>query len=204
MKSLGSILFLCIMVNSYGQPLTSGKIIFKETIKLKIDLGNSNPEMAKMIPSSQSVDKVLYFNSNESLYKNHTAPKDLEVKNEDEGNTFKLVLSMPESITYINKESDTYLQSQDLMGKEFLVTDKPIQHKWRVTGEQKIIMNYTCQKAIMNDTSRNVVAWFTTLIPVATGPAGITGLPGMILALEQNNGERMTLAVSVEPLPLDY
>lgn len=204
MKSLTTFLFLFFIFNIYGQAINSGKIIFKETIKLNIDLGNNNPEMAKMIPTSQSVDKVLFFNKDESLYKNNEIPKDLDINHEEDGNSFKLVMKMPESIIYLNKGSSTFLQFQDLMGKEFLITDKPIDFTWKVTGEQKSILKYICQKAILNDTSKNVVAWFTPQIPVAIGPGGMTGLPGMILALEHDNGERMTIAVSIEPLPSSF
>jgi GLPGLI family protein len=204
MKSLTTFILLFIIFYGYGQPLNSGKIIFKETIKLNIDLGERNPEMSKMIPTSQSIDKVLYFNSNESLYKNNEIPKDLDIKSEEDGNTFQLVMKMPESIIYLNKGTETYLQSQDLMGKEFLISDKPTNYNWKVTGEQKSIMNFVCQKAILSDTSKNVVAWFTPQIPVTTGPGGMTGLPGMILAVENDNGERMTIAVSIESLPTPY
>lgn len=185
----------------FSQQTNSGKIIYKETIKLNIDIGDDRPEMAKMFPTSQSVDKVLYFNTNESLFKNNEQPKDLDVKHEEEGSTFQIVMKMPESTIYVNKDNNVFLQSQDLMGKAFLISDSPKKYKWKITGEQKTILDYPCQRAVLNDTTQNVVAWFTTKIPVGTGPGGMTGLPGLILALEYDNGERMTIATSIEALP---
>jgi len=201
MKFVTLVLIITLVVRLESQQTVSGKIIYKETIKLNIDIGDDRPEMAKMFPSSQSVDKVLYFNTNESLFKNNEQPKDLDVKHEEEGSTFQIVMKMPESIIYVNKAENVYLQSQDLMGKVFLISDSPKKYKWKITGEQKSILDYPCQKAVMNDTSQNVVAWFTPNIPVGSGPGGMTGLPGLILALEYDNGERMTIATSIEALP---
>ncbi|MBK9108681.1 MAG: GLPGLI family protein [Saprospiraceae bacterium] len=194
---------ICLMFISIGnsQPMTSGKITYKETIKLNIDIGDNNPEMAKMIPSSQSAEKVLYFTANESLYKNEEKPKDVEVKHEEDGNDFQLVIKMPETIIYSNKKEDQYLQSQDLMGKEFLISDKIDKLQWKVTPEQKKILNYVCQKAVLSDTSKNLAVWFTNQLPVSIGPNGLSGLPGLILAIEQDNGDRMTIATAVDALP---
>jgi len=201
MKFVTLILLITLLGRLESQQTESGKIIYKETIKLNIDIGDDRPEMAKMFPSSQSVDKVLYFNTNESLFKNNEQPKDLDVKHEEEGSTFQIVMKMPESIIYVNKAENVYLQSQDLMGKVFLISDSPKKYKWKITGEQKSILDYPCQRAVLNDTSQNVVAWFTPNIPVGSGPGGMTGLPGIILALEYDNGERMTIATSIEALP---
>ncbi|MBC7885728.1 MAG: GLPGLI family protein [Saprospiraceae bacterium] len=190
-----------LSVISFGQQVLSGKIIYKETIKLNIDIGEERPEISKMFPSSQSVDKVLIFNSNESLFKNNEKPKDLDIQHEEDGGTFQIVMKIPESIIYINKEDGVFLQAQDLMGKDFLISDKPKKYKWKVTGEQKTILEYPCQRAVLNDTSQHVVAWFSSQIPVGTGPGGMTGLPGLILALEYDEGERMSTATSIEAFP---
>lgn len=186
---------------AFCQPITSGKIIFKETVKFKIDIGGNNPEMAKMLPPSQSIEKVLYFKNGESLYKNYEKPKDTEIIHEEGNNKFQMVIKIPESITYMNHDAGILLQSQDLMGKEFLISDKPTEYVWKITPEQKKILDFVCQKAILSDTSITLIAWFTPQIPPSIGPGGFSGLPGMILGIEQDNGDRMTLATVFETLP---
>lgn len=187
-----------------SQPRTSGKITFKETVKFKIDIEGGNPELAKMLPPSQSVEKVLYFKGGESLYKNNEKPKDTEINHEEGSNKFQMVIKVPENVTYVNTDEQTLLQFQDLMGKEFLITDKPASQVWKVTGEQKKILDFICQKAILSDTSKVVIAWFTPQIPVSSGPSGMGSLPGMILGIEQDNGDRLTLATAIEDLPVSF
>jgi GLPGLI family protein len=48
------------------------------------------------------------------------------------------------------------------------------------------------------DTS-NVVAWFTTDIPVPAGPDFQGQLPGLILELTLNNGQQVYKAIEVSP-----
>ncbi len=91
------------------------------------------------------------------------------------------------------------------MGRGFLVNDSLKTYDWELTGESKLIGDYTCQKAVYSriidskvfsmgqdemETTKdtvNVTAWFTTQIPVSHGPDDFWGLPGLILEL-QNNG----------------
>jgi len=71
-------------------------------------------------------------------------------------------------------------------------------YKWKMTGEQKSILDYPCMKATYEKDSTTVVAWFTPQIPVSAGPSRYTGLPGMILEMEFNDGERKVVATEVE------
>jgi GLPGLI family protein len=197
-------IFILNVFTAFSQQRTTGKIFYKETIKFKFDVGENNSEFAKMLPPSQSNENVLYFRNGESQYKNHDQPKDTEINHDEGDNKFHMVIRVPQTNTYINTQEDVLLQSLELMGKEFLISDKPAPHTWKVTPEQKKILNYTCQKAILSDTSKTIAAWFTPQISVSAGPGGYAGLPGMILAIDQDNGERMTIATAIEDLPESF
>ena len=55
------------------------------------------------------------------------------------------------------------------------------------------------KREIVPDTLK-VIAWFTTDIPVSAGPGIYQGqLPGLILELEENNGQTFFKAVEVSP-----
>ena len=47
--------------------------------------------------------------------------------------------------------------------------------------EQKVIKGYPCMKAVKSDSLYTIEVWFTSKIPVSSGPKGLYGLPGLIL-----------------------
>ncbi|OYQ33203.1 hypothetical protein CHU92_13145 [Flavobacterium cyanobacteriorum] len=77
--------------------------------------------------------------------------------------------------------------------EEFIIT-KPLKMEWIIGTESKMIDGYLCFKATSTYntmTSRGivtypVVAWFCPKIPVALGPKGYGGLPGLILELQEH------------------
>lgn len=65
---------------------------------------------------------------------------------------------------------------------------------WTLTNESKLIDNYKCFKAtskFIKDLGNNkkttfpIIAWYCPEIPIATGPLGYGGLPGLILELQE-------------------
>ena len=135
--------------------------------------------------------------------KNNETPQDLTMGSEEGGMMIKMKFDMPENKTFTNISEGTMIEKQDFMGKKFLITGEVEKYKWKLTGEQETILDYSCQKATYKDSTRNLVAWFTPQIPVATGPGSISGLPGMILKLDRNDGEMVVVATSVELKKID-
>lgn len=54
----------------------------------------------------------------------------------------------------------------------------------------------------MDKDEQSVSAWFTPAIPVPAGPGHYGNLPGLVLALDVNEGERVITARSVESMEL--
>lgn len=176
---------------------SSGEIKFQETIKLDIDLPEGNEELKKNIPISQSISKKLLFNADESYYKDDSQNEDLEINHAEEGNQVQIVMKNPENNIYTNSSKNLLIQSTEFFGKYFLITGDLNSKKWKLTGEQKQILDYPCQKAMLIDTSQNIVAWFTTQIPAKIGPNGYANLPGTVLRVEIDNGARTITATNV-------
>lgn len=65
--------------------------------------------------------------------------------------------------------------------------DRPI--KWQITNEIEKQNGYPSQKAIANFGGRIWTAWFTKEINVSDGPYKFSGLPGLIVKLEDDKGD---------------
>lgn len=181
---------------------TEGIIQYEETISIQIDLPEGMEEFKSQIPSSQTYKMNLTFTSEVALYEsvksNEESSGGLWMGSDEGGTTIKMKFDMPENKTFTNIAEGTMIEKQDFMGKKFLIAGEVEKYKWKLTGEQETILDYVCSKAIYQDSTRNLVAWFTPQIPVATGPGSISGLPGMVLKLDRNDGEMVVVATSIE------
>lgn len=76
---------------------------------------------------------------------------------------------------------------------------------WTLSDETEEVMGYDCHKAIAKWRGRNWIAWYSD-IPVDAGPWKFQGLPGLILKLEDSNGEHMfeALGTKNETFPFGY
>lgn len=184
---------------------TSGEVTYKETIQIKLEMPDMDENIKKMIPPSQSASKVLVFSDAASLYKN-AGPKgegDVEVGHEEDGREMRFVMKTPESILFTDLEEGQTVHQREFFGRDFLVTGPARECKWKLTGEKKKIGDYECQKAMLQDTAQQVVAWFTPQIPVPAGPGEYGMLPGLILELDIDNGTRTVVVTKLDLKPVD-
>lgn len=189
--------FLFAVLSLHAQ--TSGVINYTETIKLHIEMPGQDPEMMKKIPQTHSVQRSLIFKGSESVYKNQVGNQDLDINNQAEnGGEVRMVMKSPESTMYSDTKTNAMINSQEFFGKTFLITGEIKKRQWKITGEQKSILDYPCMKAVLQDTT-NTIAWFTTKLPANLGPNGMSGLPGTILMVDIENGERVVTATKITP-----
>lgn len=65
--------------------------------------------------------------------------------------------------------------------------DRPL--KWEITDIKENQNGYPAQKAVTNFGGRFWTAWFTKDINISDGPYKFSGLPGLIVKLEDENGD---------------
>ena len=190
---------------------TEGQIFYTETIQLNIELP---PEMAEQmqgqLPTEQVNEKVLYFNTETSLFKDvddsDKDPTTIEHAVEDEsgaGMRIKMMVMSPDNRVYKDLAAAQKVEQRDFMGKKFLIKDKLLEYNWKMTGEQKKIGDYTCMKAIHQDESDTIEVWFTPQIPVSVGPGNLGQLPGVILEASFSGGERTYQMTQVNLKPIE-
>lgn len=199
------ILTLAIIYPFLVMGQNSGEITYKETIRIEIELPEGMEQFANMVPSEQSFQKVLLFDATQNLYKDAEKKngEENETSSEEDGVQMKIAFSSPDNQLYCNTENGRTLERRSFMEKKFLIEGKAKRYKWEMTGEQKNILDYTCQKAIYKDTSKTVVAWYTSQIPVSAGPSAYAGLPGIILELDINEGSQLITATKIALKVLD-
>lgn len=130
--------------------------------------------------------------------------------------------------TYKNLNKGVFKREDNIQGKEFLIVDDLEKFEWKITGESRMIGNYTAIKAVLVEKAvekkeeeeeekkeeeekpsgllsmieieqKETVAWFTPQIPVSNGPGKYHGLPGLILEL--NEGNTIILCTKIELNP---
>ncbi len=111
----------------------------------------------------------------------------------DDASSYTRGVSESYNANYYGDNKAVLCQKQ-AYGQQFLIT-RPIP-QWKISDETKKIGNYECIKATTIESvnkagrTRTITAWFAPSIPLAFGPRGYVGLPGLILRL--NYGGALT------------
>lgn len=192
MKKLLLLPLLLLIACSGKAQQQSGIITYERKLTFnKEELKNSNlPEgFAEMIMEGKKAQKLLYFTPDASLFENNTEVSDKDSEYTDGNMMIRASGWEPDEKVFVDLKNKKRTEQKDLMGKQFLIKDEPLQAaKWKTTGRQKKILGYACMEAVnvekdADGKENKTTAWYTTAIPVASGPEGVTGLPGMILEI---------------------
>jgi GLPGLI family protein len=141
------------------------------------------------------------------------------------GGGMRFNFRMPSANTYTDLAKQMQYEGREFFEKEFLIVDSLKQYKWKLSEETKTIAKQLCKKATTmvtapqmrmrisiggpgnnSDTTSNtprapketeLVVWYAENIPVSFGPDNYSGLPGVIMEIDQDNGATVTTAVEV-------
>ena len=87
---------------------------------------------------------------------------------------------------YIKKDFKTNSISKIITNSEYTFLLPIEKLNWEITDEKKKIYKYNCQKATLNYGGRNWEAWFTDGILISDGPYIFSGLPGLIISINDD------------------
>lgn len=165
-------------------------VITYESI-IKIDQSRFPPEMKGMIPPERKSKNQLIFNEKEAIYKVLKEAEDInkEVTAGDGDRIRFRMRGTGDNEFYTNREKGSSVDKTEFFGRTFLIGGGE-GIEWKITNEMEEIAGYQCMKATYMRDTIPVAAWFTPQIPVSLGPAEYGGLPGMILSLDINDGQR--------------
>lgn len=207
---------LVLLVSLVQAQQKQGMVTYERVTKMiaRFNINGVENEM----PQTRKDNFELTFSKNQSLW------KAAEQENNDDNNPggdgvqVHMIVAGSNDVMYINFETGKRTEKREFFDKTFIIDDSISKLKWKMTGETKIILNHNCMKALatristqmrmtmdngkmerkeIQDTS-NIVAWFTSDIPVSAGPGEYQGqLPGLILEMDINNGRQTYIATGI-------
>ncbi|MTI40615.1 GLPGLI family protein [Fulvivirga lutimaris] len=202
-------ILLLLLTTGFAQAQDlKGKIEYDETVQFKMNFGGDMDEaMFANIPKSNTNSYELIFAEGKSLYRSSTNPEKKAAPKQmfttDDGAQIEIKTKRSEDVTFYNMSKKELVQKTDFMDRVFLIEDDLKNLKWKIEADTKTILGYNAQKATYTEDSTTYEAWFTTQIPASIGPSRFVGLPGAILELSVNDGERTYVATNVD-LEADY
>ncbi|PIQ63754.1 MAG: hypothetical protein COV99_01620 [Bacteroidetes bacterium CG12_big_fil_rev_8_21_14_0_65_60_17] len=191
----------------FAQDGRTGRIIYEETVQLDFQLPPGMESMRDQMPSSRTNRRMLLLRGDELVMRDAPPSDEDEEESGDieissGGATIRMQMASGgeavERIRHTSLSDMTAVEQRDFMGRAFLITESVETPAWRLTSEQSTYEGYLTLKATATVDSMEVVAWFTPEIPVSGGPASWAGLPGLILVLDIDGGERTWAARSIE------
>jgi GLPGLI family protein len=199
--------FLFTMLTVHAQQgnngfLLSGEVVYQEIVKMDIQLEGVDEQIAAQIPKERKSEKVLHFTEEEAMFENKLMD-DPEENMHTEGEGVMIKMYQPDNKTYIDLKNKKLIEQKEFMSRVFLIESELETEKWKMTGEQKKILDYACMEAVTELEGQDVHAWFTPQIAVGAGPGPYCNLPGLVLAVETNGGDRTLEAIQVELKPVE-
>lgn len=185
-----------------AQENSSGKVTYEQVIKLEIKLEGDAAQFANMLPKERKSQKLLYFSPDATLYENDNSAKQEDVNMQSGSGNVMIRMAEPENKVFTDLQKKKQIEQREFMTRTFLIEGE-VQQQWKLTGNQKMILNFPCQEAFLETEKDTVSAWFTPVIPVSGGPENYGGLPGLILATSTPNGKRTITATSVDFSPVE-
>jgi GLPGLI family protein len=186
----------------FAQENNQGTVTYEQVVKLEIKLEGDASQFASMMPKERKSKKTLIFNQEASVYKNLKNEGNEPMDMEQGGTRVMIKMDEPDNITFTDLKNNTQVEQREFMTRMFLI-DGSTEMKWKFTGNQKTILDYPCQEAILEGADEKTSVWFTPAIPVSAGPGKFGGLPGLILAVDIKDGDNVTTATKVDFSPID-
>ena len=222
---VGFLIALTSITTTATAQMKEGKISYERKINMHRNL--PDPQMKSMIPEFRTDKFELIFNESVSLFRSvvdDEAP-DPFANAGGGGGGMRMNFRMPTANTFTDVAKQMQYEERAFFEKEFLIVDSLKQYKWKLSEETKTIAKQLCKKATTmitapqmrmrvsiggpgnnTDTAANtprapketeLVVWYAENIPVSFGPDNYSGLPGVIMEIDQDNGANVTTAVEV-------
>jgi GLPGLI family protein len=186
----------------FGQS-TEGAITYETKVNLHRRLPPERADMKSMIPEYRTTNEQLFFNAEASMYKPIIEDEEDQFETTHGGARMQMRFRQPNIEVYVNQNTNEVISKQEFMGKDYLILDTLKMSPWKFGTEEKAIQGYVCKQAYRTDETipdrkQEITVWYTDKIRAFAGPERFNTLPGAVLAVDINNGERVIVATKIE------
>lgn len=183
MKHLFKITFIALFLAQLSMAQTS-RFVYQVTMKSdSTDKANATIETARL---DISPEKSLFYGEGR-IKRDSVMQRMRETRNFDRN----AMQNLRSSIDYIVEKdlikNITYFKTR--LGRDQYTYEEDRKMDWKILPETVKIGEYEAQKAETTFAGRKWYAWFTQDIPFQDGPYKFKGLPGLIVKLEDSNGD---------------
>lgn len=204
-KSITLLASLFLTLTLLAQDNQEGKVWYEEVMKLEIKLDGDAAQFAHALPKERKSQKELLFTPDASLYHNNKDAENAEDVAMQQGDmAVQIKMMEPDEKFFIDLKKNKSIEKKEFMTRNFLIENDIEASGWKLTGQQKSILDYPCQQAVKTDEEgKETIAWFTPAIPVSSGPSSFVGLPGLVLEVTLKDGDHTIKAKKVELVSVD-
>ena len=186
------------------EPALSGTVVYAEQTKFNVNLPPQMQRFRERMDDTRDATVVLIFNESSSL--SQLAPEPEEetpqaAPNDRRNRRFQMFRQRENNATFVDFDNNVAIQRREFLDRTFLVegAERP---NWKLTDDVSEFLGYMCNRAVATIDTTLVEAWFTPEIPVPAGPDDYYGLPGLILVVTTDNGNRSYVATEVSLRPV--
>jgi GLPGLI family protein len=199
MKFFGISLFVLLSAITFAQ--SPAKVTYEEKVDMYRRIPEDRQDMKEMFPQYHSSTWELIYNGDQSVFQHQKQEELPTTTNSLQGNTQMTMRfgGRENRVVYKNLAEGKMIDSRDFMQKQFLITGIPTERKWKIGKKSKEILGYNCLEASFEqDSVTHMTAWFTPQVQQFNGPFDYQGLPGLILQVDVNDGERVITATELK------
>lgn len=184
MKKLSIIALTLFLHTMYAQ---ANRFVYQVT--MKPDAANKNDIKTENAYLDISAEKSLFYSENrfkrDSIMQKNFQSGGARGFNRDQ------MEGLRSNINYSVEKDKTNQKTffKDRLGRDIYSYEEDRPLNWKISSETTKIGEYKVQKAEADFGGRKWTAWFTTDLPYQDGPYKFSGLPGLIVKVEDDKGE---------------
>jgi GLPGLI family protein len=184
MRKIAIIALALFVQNVFAQ---ANRFVYQVT--MKSDAGDKNDIKTENAYLDISQDKSLFYSENR-VKRDSILQKTFQSGGAISFNRDQME-GLRSNINYsVEKDKkDQKIYFKDRLGRDMYSYEEDRPLNWKISSETMKVGEYKVQKAETDFAGRKWTAWFTTDLPYQDGPYKFSGLPGLIIKVEDANGD---------------